>query len=590
MNKLKVRNKGFSLMKGIRPNKVFNFILLFIIFAGIQISIAGETFQNNLLKLDVNENSSSEIRMTLYTNKPYSDSVVVNKKNNFEYIILLPETANSMTSKPNLNTSAGAVKDIQVKTQQYENQLKGYTKITILTTKPVQINTKVQTLDEADYQLSESDYNELIAQSMKKIPNQTAQVKKEPVAEPQKKSNPITPVKIAQEKIIKPIIKKSKKDRILTKTQNQESKFKNKEKSIVASKEEATIVEKQVAQKITQETAEEIKQKTLQENQQEKELQAKQAAMPESEVEETIATYSKQSNLENESSFSSLSLIITKLKRIIKNNFEIILAAVGIFLILVVLTVKKNKVNHAKQKQVFMENLDEKPQSVIDYTKNITNDMSWKEKYQTYMDTVDSGPIKNKQTTDSQQKQTKPLEMKSVKSFVNQQSPRRELDELFIDAELLNDIEERNIENIFLDDNEPCEVENPFIIEEISKETKSVNEIPVQLRPKSYYAKPEMISKPIIKEEALNEIIKSEFIIDNKKGFYLVDFENSTSLVGHIGEEFFVLKRFKDKIQGQIKARINERKGNSLNYMTKIGNYRALVEVTSENMNLLIEL
>ena len=109
----------------------------YIILAGIvliaaQIVLAkDELFQNNLLKMDVNKTPTGALKVTLYTKKPYKDSVVVNKKSDNQYVIYLPETANSLTAKPSLNSVSSVVQNVEVKTQQYSPQLeqKGYTKI-----------------------------------------------------------------------------------------------------------------------------------------------------------------------------------------------------------------------------------------------------------------------------------------------------------------------------------------------------------------------------------------------------------------------------------------------------------------------------
>ena len=60
--------------------------------------------------------------------------------------------------------------------------------------------------------------------------------------------------------------------------------------------------------------------------------------------------------------------------------------------------------------------------------------------------------------------------------------------------------------------------------------------------------------------------------------------------MGRIEDEIFILKKFEEKINAPIQARLNERKGNSTNYMTKIGSFKAIVEVTPKKMDLLIEL
>ena len=118
-------------------------------------------------------------------------------------------------------------------------------------------------------------------------------------------------------------------------------------------------------------------------------------------------------------------------KKIIKDNFYTILGLISSFLILLLLVVKKLNRNHVEQKNVFTNHLDEKPLSFTDYTKNINEDMSWKEKFQTYVDTVDAQPLNQSSIPHAET----PL-------------PSQELDELFIDESLWNNIEERDIEEL----------------------------------------------------------------------------------------------------------------------------------------------
>ena len=91
-------------------------------------------------------------------------------------------------------------------------------------------------------------------------------------------------------------------------------------------------------------------------------------------------------------------------------------------------------------------------------------------------------------------------------------------------------------------------------------------------------------------EEEGDEYIQSQFKIDEDKSFYLIDFEGSTALVGQIGEEIFALKRFEDPIKGALQVRLNEKKGIISPFMVKADKFKALVEVSPESMNLLIEL
>ena len=143
-------------------------LLICISIAGVQIVSADSGFQNNLLNANVSKNFSGGLSINLYTSKPYSEPITVNKKSNNEYVILLPETSNSLFSKPNIKSASDVVKSVDIKTQQYQDKMKGYTKIIISTQKPVEIIPHVSTVKSADYKLRDKDYQELIAKASAK--------------------------------------------------------------------------------------------------------------------------------------------------------------------------------------------------------------------------------------------------------------------------------------------------------------------------------------------------------------------------------------------------------------------------------------
>jgi len=83
-------------LKNTRINKIFYLLLICILVIKVQYSFvtqafADQTFENNLLKADFQKNSLGGVKLNLYTNKPYNDKVVVNKKSDFEYVVLMPE-------------------------------------------------------------------------------------------------------------------------------------------------------------------------------------------------------------------------------------------------------------------------------------------------------------------------------------------------------------------------------------------------------------------------------------------------------------------------------------------------------------------
>lgn len=623
-------------MKNTRVNKIFCLILLCALFIKIQSVFATQTFQNNLLKADLYKSSLGGVKVTLYTNKPYNDSVVVNKKNDFEYVILLPETSNSLTAKPALAPVSEVIKNIDVRTQQYDNQVKGYTKITISTTRPVEITPQVQVLNPSNYQLTDKDYKELLAQMAKKKSLET-----KTAAKPIVKTPPLAPKELVKKeqksttKMPTIILGKNQKKpsyNLPVKTQNlasktpipvqkvqqpktvSEPKTINRAKPIEQPKQ--VVVKAPIQQKNVAPTVE----KTL------PTPNVNQIATTQTEVQtptqmQTPTQTQIQTPVTTEVSTPVPAPVqkvgrFHKYKTIVKNNLYTILGIMLAGFILLLLLVRKINRNPQKQKEIFTSHLEDKPLPVTDYTENINEDMSWKEKFQTYVEASAPAPAPpiDESVTPADIKQTQPYtaadELDDLFSteipksnvipeenigqveeqdnltemtFVEEELAEKgftEGEELFEDEDILKydlsqseeDIGSGQIDELFGEDEEILvEGEKPFVFD--------YSEEPI-------YEELEPISN-IVQQV---EVAKSEFNIDDEKGFYLVDFEDTTALVGHIDEEIFVLKRFDKKINEPLQARLDEKKGNSTNYMTKVGSFRGLVEVTPKNMNLLIEL
>lgn len=92
-----------------------------------------------LVRMDLDQNSDGSVKVNIYTDKPYTEQIIVNKKPDNKYVILLPETVNTMGVKPDV-TGVSNVKGIDVKTQHYSSlPNKGYTKITIDGKRPIEI-------------------------------------------------------------------------------------------------------------------------------------------------------------------------------------------------------------------------------------------------------------------------------------------------------------------------------------------------------------------------------------------------------------------------------------------------------------------
>ena len=81
-------------------------------------------------------------------------------------------------------------------------------------------------------------------------------------------------------------------------------------------------------------------------------------------------------------------------------------------------------------------------------------------------------------------------------------------------------------------------------------------------------------------------IVKSGYNIDQNKGFYIVNLDGKSALIGKVNDEVFVLKKFDKNITNPIQVRHD----NANVYMVKAGDFKSLVEVNSDKMGVLIEL
>ena len=119
--------------------RVIRYIIIFsLLFFTSQVFAAGDS-NNEIVKVDLDQTAEGSVKVNIYTDKPYKEQIIVNKKPNNKYVILLPETTNSTSGKPDIS-GLSSVNDVEVKTQQYSSLPgKGYTKITIDGKTPIEV-------------------------------------------------------------------------------------------------------------------------------------------------------------------------------------------------------------------------------------------------------------------------------------------------------------------------------------------------------------------------------------------------------------------------------------------------------------------
>lgn len=81
-------------------------------------------------------------------------------------------------------------------------------------------------------------------------------------------------------------------------------------------------------------------------------------------------------------------------------------------------------------------------------------------------------------------------------------------------------------------------------------------------------------------------IVKSGYNIDAEKGFYVVNLDGVSALVGRIKDNIFILKKFDYVVDKPLQVRLDY----GSVYIVKVGGFKCLVDVSKEKMGTLIEI
>ena len=81
-------------------------------------------------------------------------------------------------------------------------------------------------------------------------------------------------------------------------------------------------------------------------------------------------------------------------------------------------------------------------------------------------------------------------------------------------------------------------------------------------------------------------VVKSGYNIDNERGFYLVNLDGISALVGRIKDDIFVLKKFDKNISGTLQVRLDY----GSVYIVRVGGFKCLVDVAENKMGTLLEI
>lgn len=649
-----------------KSNIVGMALLLALTVTSVSESFA-DAENNNLVQLDLKRASNNSVNVTLFTSNTYNDNVLVRKKSDNKYVILIPKIQSNGFSNSSLNGVNDLVSNIDVKT--VNDTSGGYTKVTLITTKPLDIKTSTQ--KSAPVTAEQNEYKTLIAQA-NAVKNNIA--KQELSKKPQQQ--PKTEVTVNKAPVaVKPASKQgssTEKTAVNTKkteSVKQISKHETQKKEVQKPQIKLTEVNPPDNRQTRKEQLAELIREVKQEKQAEttpKETISKVQTIAGTTFDAHVKDIKELAPQTKKVSTSYISLLKNKLDNVqvpkpVRYGLLSLLALLIIFKIL-----KPKKASSYK-------NTTEK-QPVINTVKygNIinNNELSWQQKYQRYLDesaqpvarannkghySFIKTPAEKTTNTIIEEKKQELEKMISDITPEIKEDIKPEIVEVFNEENAIQETikfkafdtrhtsmnitnrdviksrfkkyeteiplrEQQNVElgNSLLHTNPRslkdanlniADVENKterikfkpteYIMSSIDEyfsildKEKTASAVQPSVKPAERISNPMQQTNPITKlrnetkSSYINGlIVKSGFNIDGNKGFYIVNLDGKSALIGKVNDEVFVLKKFDTNITNPIQVRHD----NANVYMVKAGGFKSLVEVNENKMGVLIEL
>lgn len=656
----------------VKKSKIIGIALLLAI-ASAPVSGTFANGGNNLVQLDLKKSSNNSVNVTLFTSNGYNDNVMVRKKSDNKYVILIPKVQSSGYSASNLNGVRDLVSNVDVKTVNDTNG--GYTKVTLITTKPLDIKTSAQKSSPVTEE--QKEYKTLIAQA-NAVKNNIGKQET-----PQQKHAQKTEITV--NKAAASVTQKANKTTTQTNSAKQIEKQKNAPKIKLTEVNPQAKKEKQDRQIRRAQLAEliqEVKQEKIAEHIPDKTV-APTVPAPAPVVNnvpvQEVKDIKEMPKVEQPKKTSILSKIKHKAKKGLKPVGITLASLFG--LIFISRLIRAIAATTKEVKASFVEQLAQNNSNSESFKYNdITDDdeLSWQEKYKRYLDasakpvpragnkgnyTFIKTPAEPVRKLNRKRNDLEKMVTEIAKSHTNEIQPeivevqneddaiqkaikfkafdshRATLDTTSRDKirsrfkKYENELplhEQKNVElgksilhsnprklkgaNLDVADVDKNRIKydpSDYIMSSVDeylsildKESEkapqqvSIEQTPVlpavkaidktEIRP---IAKSQ--TNPITKQHSETKasylnglIVKSGYNIDNNKGFYIVNVDGKSALIGKVNDEVFVLKRFDSNVTNPIQVRHD----NANVYMVKAGGFKSLVEVTNDKMGVLIEL
>lgn len=546
-----------------------------------------DTNKNCITDLRLN-NDGNNVRVNIYTNKPYADSVVVSKKEGNKYVILVPETTSSVKSVPKV--SGGGNVSVSMQTV---NAGKGYTKITIVSDKSINIVPKTITAMAAPKPVAKPVVKPVVqtpkplvkkVQPVKPVtktvtPKPVQKVVQQPVqAPPVNTVSRNKPLEILEQEVKTdkvPEIKDTKADALLEKTikDNDEIIKQRKLKKRKGKKRYAPVVDTKLSAKeciklVLDEAKDLSLWKLL--------LLASAISFPiivimvilglDKRINKRINSMRKEDDVEAVERALRENVAAVRAQKALEQSSEPLEPQFNSF------DEMLDKVEETPDIADSYEDTDFEPEPEIVEPELVDNsDFEIEEP-------VVPEPVREyepEEVVEEPPLEVVPYNPDGVLADFSNVNDKEFFDELVIQS-----LAEDHVDN--LPDNTPAdeifgvmtEDETGILLSDFEHNNfeQETTEIETNTAPSDDVT-------------MLNEVK-----INDKTGLYLVNYDNTSSLVGHIADEYFVIKNFDGIVNGNIILKQAEKTKDSERYLVRIGRNKMIVEVSDKSMSRLIDL
>ena len=336
---------------------------------------------NALVQMDIKKSAGDSVDVTLFTTGAAAENPVVTKKSDNKYVILMPNVSGNQSGKPDLAAINDIISDVDIKS--VEDGAEGYTKVTLITKKPINIKTNIETSGEVPQE--QAEYRQLIAKARangiktSRIPSNEVQVSEQKKAQSAPKTIvTVNKAKTETKKVQNTKTVQPKKTAIKFKEVSAEELMKKHTPSIPAKTQAKPVKLEQVDIKET--SAPKIAEKLPEANAAIKNEMDEQIKKSEQKLEQKTAQKSEKEVM-----------VPVNPEKADKNRKFPFGFAVGLIPVLGLLAlikmIRTSVQRSAVLKQSFMENLNNRPAVPENYDDIIENEeLSWQEKYNKYLD------------------------------------------------------------------------------------------------------------------------------------------------------------------------------------------------------------